>query len=238
MLKYYINTILFVLLGVLNLQSQTKENTQQDSISVKNSNYHPKTYGLRVGVDVLKPILSYTLDEFKGIEVVADWRLKTRLFIAGELGYSDRTLQEDNFNHTVKGQYIKLGLNYNLYTNWLQMDNELFLGFRYGFSNFSNRLNNYTIFQEGTYFDPREVTNSIKFSNLNAHWVELVAGVKVEVFSNLYLGFAVNISKIVSTKDPDIFENTYTPGFGKISENGNGANINYTVSYRIPIYKK
>ncbi|MGY5351314.1 DUF6048 family protein [Wenyingzhuangia sp. IMCC45533] len=239
MLKYCTRLILVIIFVSQNIHAQQNAlSTKKDSLQIKNVNYHPKTYGLRLGVDIIKPILSYTQEDFKGIEIVGDWRLNTRLFIAGELGYSDKTIDEENFNHTVTGQYVKAGLNYNLYTNWLNMDNELYVGFRYGFSNFSNQLNHYTIFQEGTYFPIREINDATKFEALNAHWVELVAGVKVEVISNLYLGFMINISKIITTKEPNNFENTYSPGFGSISQNGNGSNINYTISYRIPIYKK
>ncbi|NJB83393.1 DUF6048 family protein [Wenyingzhuangia aestuarii] len=207
----------------------------QDSI---NPFYNPKTYGLRIGVDIIKPILAYTWGDFKGGEIVADYRVSTQLFIAAEAGYSDRTIQEDTFNHTVKGSYLKAGINYNLYTNWLDMDNELYVGARYGFATFSNQLNSYTVFQEGEYFEAKEVTTTTKYNDLNAHWLELVAGIKVEVFKNLYFGFMVNVNKMIATKEPSNLENTYSPGFGNITKNGSGANINYTISYRIPLYKK
>ncbi len=231
--------LFFVFIQGINAQKKVelKNKIAQDTLKV-NTNYHPKTYGLRIGADILKPILSYTRSKFKAVEIVADWRLNTRWFFAGELGYTDKTIDEDTFNHTVKGSYIKMGLNYNLYTNWLNMDNELYLGFRYGFSTFSNQLNNYTVFQEGTYFTPRTITNPIEYSNLNSHWVEFIAGIKVQVLNNLYLGFMLNLNKLISSKDAGSLKNTYSPGFGLISQNGNGANINYTVSYRIPLYKK
>lgn len=217
-----------------NIVTQTE--IVKDSIP-KSTSYHPKTYGLRIGADILRPILATTKD-LKGLELVADWRLNTRLFLAGEVGYMDRTIDEDTFNHTVNGSYIKAGVNYNLYSNWLDMDNELYIGARYGFSTFSNTLNHYTIFQNGEYFDIKEVNTAQEFNKLYAHWIEFVAGIKVEVLKNIYFGFMLNLNKLVSTNNPENFENTYSPGFGSISDSGSGANINYTISYRIPLYKK
>lgn len=240
MLKYFISLICLCSFSLNSYSQEKKENIQtkevaKDSIS---KFYNPKTYGLRLGVDVLKPILSFTRDNLNGIEVVADYRLKTKLFVAAEAGYMDRTIQEDNFNFTTNGTYIKAGVNYNLYTNWLTMDNEIYLGARYGFSLFDNTLNNYTVFQNGEYFAPKEVNTATQYKNLNAHWAEFVVGIKTEIFKNLFLGLMFSVNKIISTKDGSNFKNTYSPGFGKITKNGSGANMNYTISYRIPLYKK
>jgi len=233
MLRYIISFFLVFLIHQNGMSQETETIENKD-----NPFYHPKTYGLRLGIDVIRPILTYTEDDFEGVEITADYRLNTRWFVAAEAGFANKTNDEDNFNHTVKGSFLKLGVNYNLYTNWLDMDNEIFIGARYGFSTFSNQLNSYTIFQQGEFFDPKEVNEGTKDSGLNAHWVEFVAGLKVEVFKNIYLGVMVNLNAIVATKDPDSFENSYSPGFGDISDNGTGSNINYTISYRIPLYKK
>ncbi|MGY6647307.1 DUF6048 family protein [Wenyingzhuangia sp. IMCC45574] len=264
MLKYIISGIC-ICLGVQGLFAQ--ENTPKEFTNniLKNSEivekvetvkdsinplYNPKTYGLRIGFDVIKPIYMFSKDYFNGAEIVADYRLKTNLFVAGEAGFIERDLKEDQFNNTVKGSYLKAGINYNLFTNWLDMDNELYLGARYGFATFSNTLHDYTIYQNGdlsntrdgttneNFFPPKQVNTSREFSGLNAHWVEFVAGIKVEIFSNLYFGFMASISKLITTKTGDNFDNTYAPGMGRISKNGSGANINYTISYRIPLYKK
>lgn len=256
MFKYFISCIC-IFLGVQGLFAQKKgvDNivnkaevvetvaTVKDSISPF---YNPKTYGLRIGFDLIKPVYMFTKDYFSGVEIVADYRVKSNLFVAAEMGYVKRDLDEDQFSHTVDGSYLKAGINYNMFVNWLDMDNELYLGARYGFATFTNTLHNYTIFQNGdlttptngNFFEPKEVTTPIEYADLNAHWVELVAGIKVEVFSNLYFGFMVSISKLITSKTGANFDNTYAPGIGTISKNGSGANINYTISYRIPLYKK
>lgn len=244
MLKYIISSCFLLVQLSLLAQEKPKElpknkdevvETVKDSI---NPFYNPKTYGLRIGVDIIKPIYTFQEDNFSGLEIVADYRLKTNLYVAGEMGYIKKDIDQDYYSHTINGSYLKAGVNYNFFTNWLDMDNELYLGARYGFATFSNTLTSYTINQYGDFFDPKEVTTPIKYSNLNAHWVEMVVGIKVEIFSNVYLGFMGSVSKLIYTKKGDNFDNSYAPGIGAMSENGSGADINYTITYRIPLYKK
>ncbi|MDO3695021.1 DUF6048 family protein [Wenyingzhuangia sp. chi5] len=240
MLKYFISCSI-LLCSLVSIAQSKKIDTINTIKTIKRDSvgafYNPKTYGLRIGVDLVKPALSFSQNDFSGGEIVADYRINTRLFVAGEMGYTKRTLQEDYFNHTANGSYLKLGVNYNLYTNWLDMDNETFLGARYGTSIYNDNLSSYTIAQNGEYFPPKTVEGQ-KYNNINTHWFEFVAGIKVETFKNLFLGFMVSFSKVISTNDPDNYKSTYSPGIGKITKNGSGANINYTISYRIPLYKK
>ena len=119
------------------------------------------------------------------LEILADYRVSKRFFIATEIGYEDETTQEDYTNSTAKGSYIRLGFNYNAYENWLDMNNEIFVGYRYGFSVFDQTLNSYTPNISSTYFPANTFTPNTA-TNLNAHWSELMVGVKAETFKKLW----------------------------------------------------
>lgn len=227
-LKLYIS----ILVLTVSLSVNAQEDKEKDSIKLQNK------FGLRVGADISRPIISAFNDDLKGIEIVADYRLNNRLFIATELGFYDRTTDEDYINFNSKGSYAKLGVNYNLYQNWGNMSNEIFAGIRYGYSSFSQTLNSYSPNYEGNYFPTYTVDANTKFSSLNAHWLELVTGIKVEVFNNLYLGTSVSLKKMISQKQPENFKNLYIPGFERVYLNDTGFGFNYTVSYLIPLYKK
>lgn len=240
MLKYITSLVIALLTFTVNAQTKEAIKTSQDTLVYK------KNYGLRVGADISKPIIASQNDHFSGFELVADYRLKKDLYIAGEIGFVEKFSEEDNYNFTTKGSYITAGINVNAFKNWLEMDNELYYGFRYGFSTFSQTLNDYTIFQEGTetgnsssaYFDPKTETPNEEFTGLTAHWVALVVGMKVETFKNLYLGLSMNINKLIGTADPNNFKTLYIPGFNKVYATDSGVSFNYTISYRIPLYKK
>jgi len=230
MLKYFINTV-FLLFCLVSL-SQENETQQQDTI-IKNK------YGLRVGVDLFNPINSFINDERIGLELVGDYRVSKKFYVAAELGYLENTSDEDFINFTTNGSYIKAGFNYNAYSNWLNMENEIFVGMRYGFSTFSQTLNSFTINNDAFLDDfAFSSENGQKYDDLNAHWAEFVLGIKAELFNNLFLGFSFSGKKMISTKEPDSFKNLFVPGFNRVFLNNSGFGFNYTLSYLIPLYKK
>ena len=87
------------------------------------------------------------------ISAKQEWqRLKDILpFIIDEIREFEKKSEEDNYNFTTKGSYITVGFNKNTFKNWLEMDNEIYYGARYGFSAFSQKLNTYTKDHPRTY---------------------------------------------------------------------------------------
>lgn len=201
----------------------------------------PRTerYGLRVGTDLYKIARSIYDKDYKGFEVTADYRYSKRIYIAGEIGNENKTTDEPQLNFTTKGTYFKIGADYNIYENWLDMENMITIGARYGVSSFSQELNSYDIYIPNPYFPGSgTVTTPQTFDGLSAHWLELVAGIKAEVFDNVFLGFTLRLNRLVSNKKPENFDNLYIPGFNRTYEADFGVGFNYTVSYFIPLYKK
>jgi hypothetical protein len=194
--------------------------------------------GLRIGIDILQPIYSLFSDDSKGLEFVADMRVYKSIFAALEFGYNDKTSTEDYMNFTTNGTYFKIGGNYNAYKNWAGMNNEIYVGIRYGHSSFSQTLNSYTPNVYGTYFDPNTIYSDTEYPDLTANWIEFVTGMKVETFKNLYLGFSLNFKVLINSKEPENFQNLFIPGFNNVSVNNMGFGFNYTVSYLIPFTKK
>jgi hypothetical protein len=83
------------------------------------------------------------------------------------------------------------------------------------------------------------VTDSFEKTDLSAFWLELILGIKAELFSNLYLGLNVQLKIGITETAPDNFENLYIPGFNRTYDSTRiGVGYGYTLSYRIPLYKK
>ncbi len=223
-----------ILVFFISLLISATVNAQQKKDTVKRK----ESYGLRVGVDLSKPLISLLEEDSKGMEVVGDMRILRNYYAAVELGYEDKISKEDYMNYTTKGSYIKAGVNYNAYKNWIGMNNEIYVGIRYGFSIFNQTLNSYTPNVKGTYFIPNEVLPNTEFNDLSAHWTELVFGIKAETLKNLYLGFSFSFKAMISTKEPENFKNLYVPGFNSVYLNDTGFGVNYTLSYLIPLVKK
>lgn len=240
MYKYFISIIL--LLVVLNSYSQ--EQKKDSLVTATDSIVYKSPYGIRIGIDISKPILKLTNNDYTGFEIVGDYRIKKNLYIAAEIGFEEQTSQEDFTNSTSKGSYIRLGVNANVYKNWLDMNNEVFVGYRYGFSLFDQTLNSYTPnvvtgeVNEAPYFPADIITTPIIASGLNAHWSEFVLGFKAETFKNFFVSASFSYKIMMSVKEPENFKTLYAPGFNRIFETSTGFGFNYTISYLIPFSKK
>jgi hypothetical protein len=196
-------------------------------------------YGVRVGVDLYKLTRALYDKDYKGVEFVGDYRLTKKYFLAAELGNENKTTDDTRLNSTTKGSYLKAGFDYNAYQNWLNMENIISVGLRYGFSTFSQQLNSYKTYNANPYFgEVPSIPSGQKFNGLTASWIEVVAGVKAKVFDNVFVGFSVQLKRLVSNKQPDNFENLYIPGFNRTYNGDFGVGFNYTVTYFVPIYKK
>jgi hypothetical protein len=243
MLRYFTN-IFICLIGFCGL-SQVNEPVD---LNPKDSVQYKQEYGLRVGLDLSRPARSLYEEGYTGLEIVADYRLKEKLFVAVELGNEERTDTEGIgstalFNYTTSGSYIKLGADYNTYKNWYGEQNFITIGGRYAFSSFSQTLNNFRIFDSSRFFTddfPETVTASEEFDGLTASWLELVLGTKIELFNNIYAGISVRLAFLITGRDGDErFPNLWIPGFNKVTDGSSfGIGYNYSISYFIPLYKK
>lgn len=220
--------------AIVTLQVQE---TNQDSAVYK------QRYGLRIGIDISKPIRSFLEDDYQGLELLADFRISHNVYIAGALGNEEKTTQEDNYNFTTSGSYLKVGLDWNTYENWYGMENIINLGFRVGASTFSQTLNSYQIYNTNQYWE--EIQSGItgedmlgEYSGLNALWAEIVLGIKVELFRNVFMGASVNLNYLINNNEAGNFPNLFIPGFNKVTDGSKfGVGYNYSISYLIPIFK-
>ena len=235
MFKYIISICFLFLVVKGHAQEQQEElniDSKTDSIIYKTA------YGLRLGVDISKPIVAQFNNTYSGIELVGDYRLSKTFYAAIEMGFEEETTFEDYTNSTSEGNYIRLGFNFNAYNNWLDMNNEIFIGYRYGFSLFNQTLNSHTPNVNTSYFPANTISTPITTKNLNAHWSELVVGFRAETFKNFFVTVSGSYKILMSVKEPENFKTLYAPGFNRIFESGTGFGFNYTLTYLIPFQKK
>ena len=196
---------------------------------------------IRLGFDLLKPILSSSEGDNLNYEIVGDLQLTENIYLAGEYGLVDKVIEDENINFNSSGSFLRIGFDYNMFENWIGMDNSIYVGLRYGTSNFSNKILDYNVRNKDSYFS-NLVTNefqTIEYSNLSGNWIELLLGIKVETFKNVYLGLSLRLNKLLSDKKPDNFGNLFIPGFNKVTdENTFGSGFTYTLTYSIPLKKR
>lgn len=260
-LKYFFS--FWLVMSLFLVQAQEKDTIKKPSVSIQTDRMIPETpktaqnlseekkadtivpvkmnrYGLRVGVDLFKLTRAFYDKNYKGLELVGDYRLTKKYYLAAELGNENKTTDDTRLNFTTKGSYLKVGFDYNTYENWLDMENIISVGLRYGASTFSQELNSYKIYNSSPYFGetPVIIPTDGKFNGLTASWMEVVAGVKAKVINNIYVGFSLRLNVLITNNRPTNFDNLYIPGFNRTYDGSFGVGFNYTVSYFIPIYKK
>lgn len=230
-----------ILLASISTVAQEDSEISQPEQTVSVLDTMPKNnkYGIRLGVDISKLIRTAVEDGYTSFEVNGDYRLTKKIYAAAELGTSDRIWDVDGLKTTTTGSYIKIGADLNAYNNWLNMNNAIFGGLRYGFSTFKQELNSYSVYTTNPAFpvDIREV--NIEESGLTASWAELIVGLKTEVLNNLYLTINLQLKRKISEDKPVGFDNLIIPGFNRTYDSSEfGVGYGYTISYLIPLYKK
>ncbi|SEB37894.1 hypothetical protein SAMN04489761_0290 [Tenacibaculum sp. MAR_2009_124] len=245
MCKFFISSIIVL---VISFNSYSQKKTTQES--VKDSITYKTGYGLRIGADISRPVLSLFDKSYSGLELVGDYRITKNWYLATELGYEKETTFEDFTTSTSQGSFIRIGANYNAYKNWLDMNNEIFIGGRYGFALFDHSLDSYTPNTTlGTsslpgsdnttaYFPSNTITTPQKETGLMAHWAEIQIGMKVETMKNLFIGAGFSYKILISIDDQTGFKSLYSPGFNRIFESNTGFGFFYTISYLIPFVNK
>lgn len=203
---------------------------------------YTERYSIRFGIDMSKPIRSMIENDYIGLELTADYRITKKLYLAAEVGTEDKRVMSETLDFQTSGEYIKLGVDFNLFNNWEGMENMLLTGFRFGTSTHSQQLNGYAVRQldhlwaEDLY---KSLDQPLLFDDLNATWIEIIAGVKTELLNNLYMGISVRMNYLMNDKEATNFSNLYIPGYHRVSEGSPwGVGLNYTMMYQFPLYRK
>ena len=206
--------------------------SESETIYVKNK------YGIRAGIDLSKQIRMLT-EEYSGLSLYGDIKIKERLFIVAELGNDQKTIETENINSKLSGSYIKTGFNYNLYNNLPGLNNEIYVGLRYSQSLFKNELIDYSIYNKDRFWNDQRILEYKEFDNLKSSWIEFVVGFNSEIKNNLFMGLSLRLNRMLKQDIPENFTNLFIPGFNKVTENNNfGTGITYSIIYQIPIIKK
>ncbi|MCW5516501.1 DUF6048 family protein [Muriicola sp. Z0-33] len=248
MLRYFISSCILLGYFLGSAQDDTTGTIPKDSLENK------EPYGLRIGIDLSRPLVSFLNEDYTGLEFVGDYRLTQKLYLAAEIGNEKKTRQEELgneesgsiatlYNFTSSGSYLKLGVDYNTYNNWYGMNNSIFIGGRYAISSFSQTLNSYSFYDSNRYWSENDFIEGSnipeEFSGLNTTWLEFVFGAKAELFANFYLGASVRLGFIITNKEEDKFPNLWIPGFNRVTDGSKfGVGYNYSISYFLPLYRK
>jgi hypothetical protein len=157
--------------------------------------------------------------------------LKHKYYPVVELGFGGANkLSADNVGFKANGLFGRIGVDINLLKQKkdAKPSNNLFLaGARIGVSNLSYDVTNVSI--TDNYWGGTEILN---YQNQSATkvWFEIVAGVRVEVFKNIFMGWTVRNKNLLNQDTEGKISSWYIPGFGISTSSTWG--FSYTLGYR------
>ena len=229
MLRYIIKFFIVIIFSV----GYSQENpSQTDSLKIK------EKYGIRFGIDLSKQVRMIT-EDYNGISLYGDLRIKERLFIVAEVGNDDKKIFNENINANFKGSYLKAGFNYNFYNNPPGLENEIYFGFRFATSSFKSEVFDYLVYDFDKYWENGRIEDYSEYTDLSANWIELILGFNAKISKNIFMGASLRLNRMINQKSPENFGNLYIPGFNIVTVDNNfGTGITYTLTYRIPLEKK
>ena len=222
-----------VSLGCLLLWSQTVLGQSIDTLVITEPkepvSWRPQA--LRVGLDLSQIARQIIFDEFTSLyEVHADLGLHN-YFLVADYGHSASRRQQEDFDYSNQGNYVRLGLD----VNFLKDDpnqTAIFFGIRYATSSFDDKLQ----FDRVDAFGSHQLI--FETSASKASWFEVNAGLKVRIWKGLYLGYTARYKFGLQLKNKEGLIPLDIPGYGlyQIDDTDNFG-FNYHVFWRFPFRK-
>jgi hypothetical protein len=187
---------------------------EEDTLATVKRGYdHPLYSGVLVGVNFCDAIMKLAGQSYGSYDVWAAVSLHNRFFPTLELGmgYADSTPKTGNYTYKGKPSfYAKLGIDYNFMFN-SNPDYAVFMGVRGGFSSFSYDVKNVSVTPE--YWGVTH-TYDIFGEKASALYGEIVAGLRVKLFSRVSMGWSVRYHLKFKVNDADNSSPWFIPGFG------------------------
>ena len=181
--------------------------------------------------------------DFLSSEVSVEIDIKRRFLPIVEIGYgSTDTWDVKGIHYKSAAPYFRVGMNYNTMYKKKDKNNMFYVGLRYAISSMNydvsavgvtdpifegetNPLIEDWIWGETLPYDREGLKATI-------HWLEIVAGVRVQVFKSLYMGWALRM-KYRQKNDISEYGNPwYVPGFGTYNSSKMG--VTYSIIYKLP----
>lgn len=200
-------------------------------------------HALRIGVDLAAPLMPLISgkDGESGWMIMADYRLRPRLYAAVDVGHSERKFNFSSMRADIDGWYAQAGVQHALLQGaFLQKNGKkegldiLFIGVKLGYSKYHRHLYDATINNSywGGQYSP-DITD-----HPSALWIDLSLGISVCIWNELYLSMRGGYDIIVNSNDRNGIGALAVPGIGQVYNKSTAFSFAYGLSYRIPLYKR
>lgn len=189
--------------------------------------------GWSAHVDIASPFMGLIVDRsIRTLEAAIDVNLFNKIFPIAEIGYGQiNSISKGGSHFQTAAPYWRIGLNYNIMRRFdnddkpRPMHNYPFVGLRYGMSVLNYKLTDIPV--SDPYWGG---TQSVDYTgkNIYAGWLELLAGVRVDVAKGFTMGWAIRM-KMLSHASIQKELLWYVPGCGRTD--GLSFSFTYTLGF-------
>lgn len=227
MLKY-IFSILFLLLSY----STFAQANDDDTVAVKINTDTLKQ--LRIETDISKFFSNNWSNNRKSYEFSIDYYWRKDLYIVAEGGWGSAHLNDSILNYSSTNTFFKAGINKSMLTRVLPNDWDMaFVGFRYAIGLINRSDASYVT--RDPYWG--YTSGTIAGKNITAHWAELVAGVRLELYKGIFTGWTVRGKFLLNKGQLKELPPFAIAGYGKGDRN-TIFDFNFHLGYAIRWQKK
>jgi hypothetical protein len=184
---------------------------------------------VRFGIDIAKPIMYSFNSDRKSIELEADYYWKKEMYLSADAGWGSSKLNDTALSFSTSNIFFKAGLNKSMLNRVLPNDFDMaFIGFRYGIA-FIDRGEAFFRTRDAFW---GETTGIIPGTNMTAHWAEVVAGTKLEIFKGIFVGWTVKGKFLLNKTTFRELPPAHIAGYGAGDKNSI-FDFNFYLSYAI-----
>lgn len=208
---------------VARAQADTTE-PEQDAKKV-----YTLPHQLRFGIDISRPITNAFLKTRQSYEFQVDYAIKNEVYLVAETGWGSANIDYPDLRYKSSNPFLRVGVDKTMLTRIAASDwDMLFIGMRYGFAPIKRSDATYTTTDSLW----GNTSGTIQGKNLTAHWLEVTAGVRVEMFKDFFLGWNIHGRFLLNQKPFRELPPSFIAGYGKGDKN-TIFDYNFYVSYAL-----
>ena len=222
----------------------TPKRDQKKNVKEEPKEEVPLYNGTYIGVDLYGLGSKLFGSDFLSSEVDIVVNLKNMFLPTAEIGFSTTDSWNDTgIHYKSSAPFFRIGVDYNTMSKKKEKNSFLYVGLRYGFSHMKYDINSMPMKDPafgGEYENPSlgdiiwggSVPYDHPGQKATMQWMELLAGIKVNVYKNFYMGWALRMKYKLSASVSEYGNPWMVPGFGKYGSNNMG--VTYTLIYKLP----
>ena len=189
--------------------------------------------GISLGLDLSRFIVTALEPVHNNFELSLGFTVTENIQLQAEGGYLNVDFSDTTYTYKQSGSYYRFGAEYNLLKRQPGEQDQIYVGLMYGYSPYSHEAENITI-SDG-YWGMGE--GSLPLTRNTAHWIEIKGGLRVELWRNLFVGYALRLRIFLAGKTDPKLDPYLIPGYGKAGKTST-IGMSYSIFYRIPLGDK